>query len=471
MMSGIDSSGRLRELLTLLKDGTYGLSAIETLVDDIENMLKAAPSVDSILLKAGGAVCPAAKSIWDCLGDGTYDLNDIEADIQFIDDAIIATSGTTSNNGAVDGTTVRTALADAADYWNGMTVVIDTGASKQLSRQIIDFAAGDLTVYPAFPAQVVSGLKFYIIYQRYVESEINDIQVDLGDFSAYVNFASLLETLGIPDVAGKDLYTLLVTDRLDNATYGLSAIETLVDSIETWLGDPSGDILTTITAKLGDPASAFGGLIQAAGTTSGAETVNYFDTDLTEATDDHYNGCVIVMVGGTLAGQASIIVDYDGATKFITVDPAFIEAPDSDDFLILSSPLGALKTGAKGQEQIYDLVDQLFNLERVGDTTTTDGTEQTIYIIDNPDYQFEPYRFLIDTTAHTATETLVIRQYLRMKEGGNYIEFDEVTLTAVQDPLGVAIDLLPNTFGIKLTLEKTGGTNRAYIWEVYSKER
>ena len=191
MMSGIDSSGRLRELLTLLKDGTYGLSAIETLVDDIENMLKAAPSVDSILFKAGGAVCPAAKSIWDCLGDGTYDLNDIEADIQFIDDAIIATSGTTSNNGAVDGTTVRTPLADAADYWNGMTVVIDTGASKQLSRQITDFAAGDLTVYPAFPAQVVSGLKFYIIYERYMESEIDAIQTDLGDWSAYANFTSL----------------------------------------------------------------------------------------------------------------------------------------------------------------------------------------------------------------------------------------------------------------------------------------
>jgi uncharacterized phage infection (PIP) family protein YhgE len=63
---------------------------------------------------------------------------------------------------------------------------------------------------------------------------IDAIQTDLGDFSGRTNDQSLLDVLGVPDVANKDLYTCLITDRLDNGTYGLSAIETLVDSLETY---------------------------------------------------------------------------------------------------------------------------------------------------------------------------------------------------------------------------------------------
>jgi len=53
-----------------------------------------------------------------------------------------------------------------------------------------------------------------------------DIKADLGDFSAQTHLQTLLAALGIPDVSAKDLYTLLVTDRLDNGTYGLSQLAT-----------------------------------------------------------------------------------------------------------------------------------------------------------------------------------------------------------------------------------------------------
>lgn len=41
-------------------------------------------------------------------------------------------------------------------------------------------------------------------------------------------------------------------------------------------------------------------------------------TDLTEATDDHYNGRVLIFTSGVLAGQATNITDYDGASKKLT---------------------------------------------------------------------------------------------------------------------------------------------------------
>ena len=41
-------------------------------------------------------------------------------------------------------------------------------------------------------------------------------------------------------------------------------------------------------------------------------------TDLTETTDDHYNGRVLIFTSGVLAGQATDITDYDGASKKLT---------------------------------------------------------------------------------------------------------------------------------------------------------
>ena len=62
------------------------------------------------------------------------------------------------------------------------------------------------------------------------DGKVDAIQTDLGDFSGRTNNQDLLSVLGVPDVAAKDLHTLLVTDRLDNGTYGLSAIRTRGDA-------------------------------------------------------------------------------------------------------------------------------------------------------------------------------------------------------------------------------------------------
>src|SRR5574343_395608 len=64
-----------------------------------------------------------------------------------------------------------------------------------------------------------------------ISTQITNLNIDVGDYSAQSNLQSLLAALGIPDTAGKPLYTCIVTDRLDNGTYGLSALKALIDIV------------------------------------------------------------------------------------------------------------------------------------------------------------------------------------------------------------------------------------------------
>jgi hypothetical protein len=124
-------------------------------------------------------------------------------------------------------------------------------------------------------------------------------------------------------------------------------------------------------------------------------------------------------------------------------------------------------------KQIYDVVAALtsyfLTLTETGATRTTDGTEQNVYINNAPAGVFTPKMLNIDFTNQTATETVVLREYYRIKSGGAYVLQDEVTFVGVQDPELIHVTLKDNRFGIKVTIEKTAGTNRAYDYEVVSE--
>lgn len=69
--------------------------------------------------------------------------------------------------------------------------------------------------------------------------------------------------------------------------------------------------------------------------------VDQFDTDLTEATDNHYNGMLLMFLSGVNKGQAHIIDDYTGGAKnvsFATSD-RWTDVPANHDlFAILPNP-------------------------------------------------------------------------------------------------------------------------------------
>lgn len=58
-------------------------------------------------------------------------------------------------------------------------------------------------------------------------------------------------------------------------------------------------------------------------------------TNLTESTNDHYNGRTVIFTSGALAGQAGSISDYNGSAATLTVG-GLTEAPaDTDTFVIV----------------------------------------------------------------------------------------------------------------------------------------
>lgn len=68
---------------------------------------------------------------------------------------------------------------------------------------------------------------------------------------------------------------------------------------------------------------------------AGTLSTTQMTTNLTEATDDHYIGRVVIWTSGVLLGQATDITDYDGGTKMLTFT-AVTEAPTvSDTFVIV----------------------------------------------------------------------------------------------------------------------------------------
>jgi hypothetical protein len=68
---------------------------------------------------------------------------------------------------------------------------------------------------------------------------------------------------------------------------------------------------------------------------TGTLSTTQMTTDLTEATDDHYNGRSIVWTSGALAGQASDITDYDGTTKMLTYSVVTDSPSNGDTFIIV----------------------------------------------------------------------------------------------------------------------------------------
>lgn len=70
-------------------------------------------------------------------------------------------------------------------------------------------------------------------------------------------------------------------------------------------------------------------------TCSTGSTTTSIVTNLTEATNDHYNGRALVFTSGALAGQGTSITDYNGTTKTLTV-VALTESPAEGDSFVIS---------------------------------------------------------------------------------------------------------------------------------------
>ncbi len=118
-------------------------------------------------------------------------------------------------------------------------------------------------------------------------------------------------------------------------------------------------------------------------------------------------------------------------------------------------------------DAIATLVEAEAILEETGGELTTDGTEQNVYINNAPAGVYEPRRLIIDFANQTVTETVRILVYYRIAPLGPWVIDDRETIVGVPVNAGISIDLKPTRYGVRVTMEKTAGTNRAYDWQVF----
>ena len=151
----------------------------------------------------------------------------------------------------------------------------------------------------------------------FLDTEIAAILEDTG--------TTIPATLGTPAGASMSADIAAIeaqTDDIGVAGAGLTAITGVTLAADQAVNVTK--ISGSATAADNLEASALG--IVPSSVNDAAATATAFISALTEATDDHYNGRIIVFTSGAVAGQATDITDYAGATKTITMT-ALTEAP------------------------------------------------------------------------------------------------------------------------------------------------
>lgn len=149
----------------------------------------------------------------------------------------------TADAGSDADTLVDAALTQGDDYWNGMTLLMITGANAGLTRPIVDFTdVGDtMELRPAFPAAIVA----------------DDVYVILSNYHEIVPAADSAENYQPRDVLGNK------TDTALQAPTAADSLMRYIKGLLTALGDPTGHTLATFTAKWGDIAISLDTLLGA----------------------------------------------------------------------------------------------------------------------------------------------------------------------------------------------------------------
>jgi len=281
------------------------------------------------LLAALGIPDVAAKSLYTCLvtdrlDNATFGLSAIET---LVDDVEIELAKVPKSDAAV--TWNATALASVnAEVDTALNTIVPAAPTAGSLNDALSKASGGNTFNKATDSLEAIGEDTDSLL-----TAVAAVNTDLGDYSAQTSLQSLLAALGIPDVAAKSLYTCLITDRLDNGTYGLSALETLVDGVE-------GD-LTLALADIGDAsASTLGSLLAIVG--------NPAANSITATIEDIHNTdlpAVATLVAATVAGRLQIVSTTESLNQVAASYPLFTGTTQA---VILEKVNLKMPTGAAG---------------------------------------------------------------------------------------------------------------------------
>lgn len=332
--------------LALLKHATYGLSAIETLVDDLETRLTAARAGYLDNLNVGGNVASSseisglndptaaaiADAVWDedivaahngadsagAILDDLTTPGDFKADVSNLDAAVSSRSSHSA--------------ADAADAVWDETLAGHLGAGSTGEALNAAGAAGDPWT-TALPGAYGAGSAGYIVGNNVdaaVSSRSSHSAADAADAvwdeakAGHVGAGSFGE-----EVQAHALSSELPTNF---GALGISAGGIVdADIIQMYGSAVAAEILSIV----------FGGAApydwSSPGSVTGA-TSTVINSSVIGHGNDAFNNCVLLMLDGSYAGHMRIVKDYTSVGGVFTLNKALPGAPSiGDSFVVFAS--------------------------------------------------------------------------------------------------------------------------------------
>jgi hypothetical protein len=139
-----------------------------------------------------------------------------------------------------------------------------------------------------------------------------------------------------------DLDTLTGADGaiIASGTQTFDITGSITGNVSGSIGSVTAEVTADMTKINGVSASAVNleqgaFALQTGAAITGTLTTTAMTTNLTETTDDHYNGRIITWTSGVLDKQATDITDYVGSTKSL-IFTAVTEAPSNTDTFVIS---------------------------------------------------------------------------------------------------------------------------------------
>jgi len=229
-------------------------------------------------------------------------------------------------------------LADADDYFFDLCF----GGASGSSLAIIDFGAAVLntTVHMTHSA---NGFEFQNMGQAGTDILIMD---GLGQVTFNANCIGGTATfIGVFNLINNGSVTITEADIINTATEILTDTADMQPKLGTPAADISADIADlptvsefnarTLTAADIAKLSASVGTIVSAVAQTGTLSSTQMTSDLSEATDDHFIGRIILWTSGALTNQATDITDYAGTGGLLTFTLVTDVPVNGDTFIIV----------------------------------------------------------------------------------------------------------------------------------------
>jgi hypothetical protein len=175
-------------------------------------------------------------------------------------------------------------------------------------------------------------------------------------------------------------------------------------------------------------------------------------------------------VGVAPESESRDITDYDGAGTF-TVDAFSANVEAGDIVLVIYEDL----INNDVLNLIFDLMNAQLTLQQTSGVLTSTAAEQDVYINNLPMGEFDPRVVTINLDNMAAGDRIIIREYYRNAPGGGLIQMDYETFSDADGGLEDAdkiidIPLLPNRYGVQITLQQDLGTFRTFAWDAHREE-